>query len=157
MSSHKSLPLSILLSTLLLLFVSVSCGTSAGAAAPSSRPPATTVQKCGTIGVRPGGNGTVNPAGDANSVGNCFWRAYQRCRAASLVVSFGGIDTITTHTFSVQQRYPNCTIADAVQFRVVPQPARNNGTFTCRGLVKTPGELRFSGCGMNGDIVVSIG
>lgn len=157
MDSHKSLPLSILLSTLILLFVSASCGTSAGAAAPSSRPPATTVQKCGTINVRPGGNGTVNLAGGASSAGDCFWRAYRQCRAASLVVSFGGIDTITTHTFSVQQRYTSCTIADAVQFRVVPQPARNGGTFTCRGLVKTSGELRFSGCGINGDIVVPIG
>jgi hypothetical protein len=155
MSRHKSLPLAIVLS--LLLFATLACGTSAGAASPTAKPPSTNVQKCGMIGVRPGGKATVNPAGAARSAGNCFWRAYQQCRAASLVVSFGGVDTITTHTFGVRRSNTACAIADAVQYRVIPQPARNGGTFLCRSLARTANELRFSGCGMNGDIVVLLG
>ena len=152
MSRHKSVPFAIILS--LLLFATLACGTSAGAASPTVKPPSASTQKCGMIGVRPGGKATVNPAGAARSAGNCFWHAYQQCRAASLVVSFGGIDTITTHTFGVRQ---SCAIADAVQHRVIPQPARNGGTFLCRGLTRTADELRFSGCGMDGDIVVPLG
>ncbi len=154
MSSHKSLPFAIILS--LLLFVTVACGTSAGAAAPMPKPPSNTIQKCGVIGVRPDGKATVNPAGAARSAGNCFWRAYQQCRAASLVVSFGGIDTITTHTFGIRNGFVRCDIADAVQHRVIPQPARNGGTFLCSALTRTATALRFSGCGMDGDIVVPL-
>lgn len=155
MSRHKSLPFAIILS--LLLFVTVACGTSAGAAAPAPKPPSPNVQKCGVIGVRPGGKATVNPAGEARDAGNCFWRAYQQCRPASLVVSFGGIDTITTHTFGVREGFVRCDLLDTVQHRVIPQPARNGGTFLCRGLTRTANELRFSGCGTDGDIVVPLG
>jgi hypothetical protein len=155
MGRHKSLSFAIVLS--LLLFATLACGTSAGAASPRAKPPSASVQKCGMIGVRPGGKATVNPAGAARRAGNCFWHAYLQCRAASLVVSFGGIDTITTHTFDMRQSNTSCAIADAVQHRVIPQPARNGGTFLCRGLTRTANELRFSGCGMDGDIVVPLG
>jgi len=155
MSRHKSVPFAIILS--LLLFATLACGTSAGAASPTVKPPSASTQKCGMIGVRPGGKATVNPAGTARSAGNCFWHAYQQCRAASLVVSFGGIDTITTHTFGVREGFVRCDLLDTVQHRVIPQPARNGGTFLCRGLTRTADELRFSGCGMDGDIVVPLG
>ncbi len=152
MGRHKSLLLAIVMG--LLLFATLACGTSAGAAAPIVKPPANTIQKCGVIGVRPDGKAIFNPAGEARDAGNCFWRAYQRCHAASLVVSFGGIDTITTHTFGVRQGSASCAIVDAVRHRVIPQPARNGGTFLCSALTRTATELRFSGCGMDGDIVV---
>ncbi len=159
MRSHKSLPFSIMLGTLLLLFVCAACGTSAGATSPTPTSASTTVQKCGTIGVKPGGSGTINLTGSSSAsvAGNCFWQAYQQCRAASLTVNFGGIDTIATHTFNVQKKNTGCTISDAVQHRVIPQPAKNGGTFTCSGLVNASNELRFSGCGTNGDIVVPLG
>jgi hypothetical protein len=160
MNSRKALAFPSLLGALLSIalfgILIAGCGSSAVGAIPST--PKTTpapLQKCGAIGVmrtRLSGNtpGNVN----ANAAGSCFWQAFQQCRAASLIVNFGGIDTITTHTFTLQKTNTNCTISDAVQNRIVPRPAKNTGTYTCSGLVNTPTELRFNGCGKLGNIVV---
>ncbi len=165
MNSHKTLPFATILGTfiLILLFAlaATGCGTGGGAtgsatptSSSSTTPTTTAAQKCGTIGVRPGGSDTVSGGTKADVAGNCFWQAFQQCHAASLTVNFSGVDTITTHTFTVQKKDTSCAISDAVQHRIVPQPAKNAGTFTCSGLVNTANELHFTGCGTSGDIIV---
>jgi hypothetical protein len=161
MNSHKTLPLATMLGTLVLVLLlalaATGCGTSAGATAPTPSSPSTTAtaQKCGTISVAPRGVAINLPgATKADVAGNCFWQNFQECRVASLIVSFGGVDTITTHTFTVQKKNTGCAISDVVQHRVVPRPAQNVGTFTCSGLVNIASELHFRGCGTSGDIVV---
>ena len=86
--------------------------------------------------------------------GSCFWQAFQQCRPASLTVNFGGVDTVTTHTFTLQKNNTSCTISDAVKNRIIPRPAKDTGTYTCSGLVNAANELRFNGCGTLGNIVV---
>lgn len=160
MNSRKPLAFSSLLGTLLAIAVFgiliTGCGTSTVGAAPSTpAPTVATVQKCGTIGVmrtRAIANtpGNVN----ANVAGSCFWQAFQQCKAASLTVNFGSVDTVTTHTFTLQKKNTSCTISDAVKNRVIPRPAKNTGMYTCSGLVNASNELRFNGCGTLGNIVV---
>ncbi len=159
MNSHKALAfpslLGILLSIALFGILIAGCGSSAVGATPSTPSPTTTpLQKCGAIGVMRTIANTTPGKVNANTAGSCFWQAFQKCRPASLVVSFGGVDTVTTHTFTLQKKNTNCTISDAVQSRIVPRPARNTGTYTCTGLVNASTELRFNGCGKLGNIVV---
>jgi len=175
MNSRKTLAFPSLLGTLLSLvlfgILVAGCGSSStgGVTPPTTNPTSVSVQKCGAINVMrsvspnvptafktgPGSplvsiNGTVK----ADVAGNCFWQAFQQCHAASLVVNFGGVDTITTHTFTLQKQNTNCIISDAVQNRIVPRPAKNIGNYTCTGLVSATNELRFNGCGKLGNVVV---
>jgi hypothetical protein len=186
MNSRKALTfpslLGILLSIALFGILIAGCGSSTVGAAPTT-PNSTTAnvqhcgaiiapsapggptgcnigaaQKCGAINImRTMPNNAKTPGNvNANVAGSCFWQSFQQCRAASLIVNFGGIDTITTHTFTLQKKNTSCTISDAVQNRVVPQPARNTGTYTCSGLVNAANELHFNGCGKLGTIIVPI-
>ena len=160
MNSHQPLAFSSLLGTLLAIalfgILITGCGTSTvGATQPTPVQTTATVQKCGTIGVmRTRANANTPGNIKANAAGNCFWQAFQQCQAASLTVNFGGVDTITTHTFTLQKKNTSCTITDVVKNRVIPRPARNTGTYTCSGLVNASNELRFNDCGTLGNIVV---
>ncbi len=160
MNTRKALAFPSLLGTLLSLalfgILIAGCGSSSvGATPPTPTSAPASLQKCGAISVlRTTTNDNTPSTVNANVAGNCFWQAFQQCRAASLTVNFGGVDTMTTHTFTLQKQSTNCTIWDAVQNRIIPHPARNTGTYTCSGLVNAPGELRFNGCGKSGNIVV---
>jgi hypothetical protein len=145
-----------LLSIALFAILVAGCGSSPiGVASSVPKPTPVPVQKCGVIGVMRTTSDANTPGNvNANVASNCFWQAFQQCHAASLIVNFGSVDTITTHTFTLQKKNTSCTISDAVQNRILPLPARNTGTYTCSGLVNTPGELRFNGCGKSGTIVV---
>jgi hypothetical protein len=160
MNTRKALAFPSLLGTLLSIalfgILMAGCGSSSvGATSPTPTSTPASLQKCGAISVlRTTSNGNTPSTVNANVAGNCFWQAFQQCRAASLTVNFGGVDTMTTHTFTLQKQSTNCTISDAVQNRIIPHPARNTGTYTCSGLVNATGELRFNGCGKLGNIVV---
>jgi hypothetical protein len=163
MHSRKTLAFPSLLGTLLSLalfgILLVGCGSSTGGTLPPTiTPTSVAVQKCGAIGVMRSQpviasvakTGEVKPS----VAGNCFMQAFQQCQAASLVVNFGSVDTVTTHTFTLQKQNAGCTISDAVQSRIIPRPAKNIGTYTCTGLVSATNELHFNGCGKLGNIVV---
>jgi len=169
MNSRKALAFPSLLGTLLSLalfgILLVGCGSSTvGSTPPTTNPTSVAVQKCGAIGVMRNQPVLIAPASaiktSASSTvkpsvaGNCFMQAFQQCQAASLVVNFGSVDTVTTHTFTLQKQNAGCTISDAVQSRVIPRPAKNIGTYTCTGLVSAANELHFNGCGKLGNIVV---
>ena len=158
MKSRNTLAFSSLLGTLLAIAIFgiliTGCGTSTAGAAPAT-PTVASVQKCGSIGVMRTRATTDTPGNAQASVaGSCFWQAFQQCRAASLTVNFGSIDTVTTHTFTLKKSSVNCTISDAVKNQIIPRPAKNTGTYTCNGLVNGTNELRFNGCGTLGNIVV---
>src|SRR5450432_4082078 len=149
MNSRKALAFPSLLGTFLSLalfaILLAGCGSSTVGSTPTTTNPTTaSVQKCGSIGVMRTQPVPIIPASTIKTsaptvapsvAGNCFWQAFQQCQAASLVVNFGSVDTVTTHTFTLQKQNTNCKISDAVQNRIIPRPAKNVGNYTCTGLV----------------------
>ncbi len=169
MNSRKALAFPSLLGTLLSLalfgILMAGCGSSTVGSMPSTIPPTSAaIQKCGSIGVVRNQPVLIAPASIAKTsasstvtpsvAGTCFWQAFQQCQPASLVVSFGSVDTVTTHTFTLQKQNTNCAISDVVQSRIIPRPAKTIGTYTCTGLVNASNELHFNGCGTLGNVVV---
>ena len=142
-----------LLSTGLLLMILslelVACGSSTGG---GNTP--TQAQKCGTVQTTP--RSIPRDVTKAKQASDCFWQAYQKCSPASLVYTLTGIDTVKTRTFTVQRNNGYCTVSDAVRFAIVPAPLSTAKTYTCTGVAQMPDGLHFSGCGDDGDVVVSL-
>ena len=113
----------------------------------------TKVKNCGTVA----GLGRLEvPVNDTigAQAESCFWRAFQHCQPATLVFLVGGIDTSLIRTFVIHKNRGRCSITDARQFRIVPRPPSPAQVFTCAGLTKLPGALRFNACGKDGNVVV---
>ena len=142
-----------LLSTGLLLMV-LSLGLSACGSSTGGGNTQTQAQKCGTVQTTP--RGIPRDVTKAKQSSDCFWQAYQKCAPASLVYTLTGIDTVKTRTFTVQRNNGYCTVSDAVRFAIVPAPLSTAKTYICTGAAQMPDGLHFSGCGQDGDVVVSL-
>src|SRR5215467_5020586 len=117
-----------------------------------THPPAP-VKKCGIV------QGLAHlevPPSDtgAAQAENCFWQAFQHCRPATLVFITSSVDTALIRTFTIHDDNGACSISDAKQQRIVPNPPSPAGTYTCTGLVQKPDGLHFSACGKDGDVFV---
>ena len=113
----------------------------------------TKVKNCGTVA----GLGFLKvPVDDTGAAAaeSCFWRAFQHCQPATLVFIMSSIDTSLIRTFTIHNNRRRCLITDARQFRVLPRPPSPAQVFTCAGLTKLPGALRFNACGKDGNVVV---
>jgi hypothetical protein len=134
----------------------VACGTntSAGSGGDPTTTPTTTsqVQNCGMVQTLPGGK--LRNTITANEVEHCFWQNFQQCRTASLVFTVSGVDTITTHTFTVRNNNGHCSVSDAVQLRIVPSKAQPAKIYKCAGVSQQHAGLQFSQCGGEGTITV---
>jgi len=106
------------------------------------------VQTLGRLEVPPSDTG-------AEKVETCFWRAFQHCHPATLIFIVSSIDTSLIRTFTLHNKKGSCSISDAKQLRVVPNRPSPAKTYTCTGLVKLPGGLRFTACDQDGDVVVA--
>ncbi len=140
-----------------LLVLLAACGKGAvlGSTPPATPSPVPArAQQCGTIMLSP--LHKVEDAGLSQKAGDCFWNAYQQCKPASLVLSVGGLDTITRHNFSVGKQSANCAVSDMVQHSIAPNPPRTTGTYLCSGMSYTGGELRIQNCGPEGTIAVPV-
>ena len=114
----------------------------------------TQVQKCGIVQ----GLGSLEvPVGvtGAEQVENCFWQAFQHCHPATLVFITSSPGMTLTRTFTISNNNGTCSVSDARQQRIASNPPSPAGTYTCAGLTQKPGELFFSACGQDGDVVVS--
>lgn len=111
-------------------------------------------QDCGTIALFP--NAKVVDAKTSSRKAICFTQSYQYCKLASLLFSTSGVDTITTHTFTVVKNQLHCMITDLVQFRVVPMPPKNTGNYICTGLSLTKNALSVLHCGTEGSITIPL-
>ena len=128
------------------------CGATGGGSSNSTGGPPV---DCGTVTVREGPNTVLN--GDkAGPAEDCFWRAFQRCQVASLVVTAMGVDAGVTRTFTtVPQRGGGCGLSDKREHYVVPSGTSQAETFTCASLTQvTGGGLVAKGCGADGDITI---
>lgn len=128
----------------------VACGSEQG-----SQPPSTaSVQglHCGKIQAGPSGKVVNTDA--AKQATNCFWQAFQQCHPASLVFIAGGVDTVTTQTFTIKNNSNPCTISETVQSVMGPNPPSVARTYTCAGLAQKPDGLHFASCGEDGNVFV---
>jgi hypothetical protein len=117
-------------------------------------PSQTQVQKCGSVQGLGSLEAPVGVSG-AEQVENCFWRAFQQCHPATLVFITSSPGMTLTRTFTISNNNGTCSVSDARQQRIASNPPSAAGTYTCAGLTQQPGELLFSACGQDGDVVVS--
>ncbi len=97
-----------------------------------------------------------NPPRDATALQSeqCFWQAFQQCRAAVLSVVIRGVDAGTTHRFTIQKAGSACGLNDTVQTSVIPLRTPAVQSLTCANFTQKDGGLLFTACGDRGDIFV---
>jgi hypothetical protein len=128
------------------------CGSNSTGSGGSTPTAAAQAQKCGTIQTQP--NGNLPNTSSAQQATNCFWQSFQQCHMTSLIYTATGVDTVTTHTFTVQNNGGHCSVVDVVKHQVIPQPPSAAKTYTCSGVTQKADGLHFAACGSDGDIVV---
>jgi len=146
-------PLGIGLLTVLMV-VLAACGsnnTTTGGGQSNSTPTAQ-AQKCGGVSTYP--NGKLANETTAKQVENCFWQAYQQCQAATLSFTKSGLDAGTIHAFTIASNNGQCSISDAIQTYIAPNPPRPGKTYACTSLTQQVDGLHFASCGELGDIIV---
>lgn len=114
--------------------------------------PSAQEQHCGKIQTGP--NGALLSATIAKQAANCFWQAFQHCRAASLIFASSGSDAAIIRTFTVEKKGDQCSISDAVQDVMganSPSPVK---IYRCTGVVQQSDSLHFTSCGEDGDVFV---
>jgi len=87
---------------------------------------------------------------------NCFWQAFQQCSAASLTFQASGTDAGVIHTFTTIDNNGKCSISDATQHYIAPNPTQPGPAYTCTGLARQADGLHFLNCGDEGNIVVPL-
>jgi lipopolysaccharide export system protein LptC len=153
----RRIRLSIVIMCVILSVALVACGSNAttGSGGNSSTPTTTAqMQKCGKIQTLP--NGKLSNTVTAKGIENCFWQHFQTCQPASLIFISTGVDTITTHTFTVQNKGGQCAATDSVQLQIIPAKAHPAQTFTCASVSQQQAGLQFSQCGSEGTITVPV-
>jgi len=113
----------------------------------------TKMKNCGTVASLGRLEVPVNDTIGAQAE-SCFWRAFQHCQPATLAFIMSSIDTSLIRTFTIHNNQGKCSITDARQFRIVPRPPSQAQVFTCAGLTKLAGALRFNACGKDGNVVL---
>lgn len=105
--------------------------------------------QCGTVTLAP--NSIFLQLATAKQAEDCFLRAYQQCKLASLVLSLAGLDIVSIHTFGIEQQQGGCAISDVVQTSLGSQSLGRN-FYTCARLEMTETSLRAINCGSEGTI-----
>src|SRR5262249_22677975 len=105
------------LSSLILVAAAI-----AATAHPALGPASPAIQNCGTLSLGPGGEERGTTAG-----AKCLLHSYEQgCRPSVYVLSRFGVDTVSTDRFRIARDNGRCSVAVAISFRVVPQPARTH-------------------------------
>jgi|SRR5947209_8599102 len=152
-TTHRAVA-AMLLCCVLVVAALAACGTTVGGAQNPTPTPNLQVQKCGSVQTTPRGlpvNGVTAKQAEA-----CFWQAYQKCQAATLVFTSTSVDTVALHTFSMRRSGQNCSVTDAMQHAIVPAKFSAAKTYTCTGVAAKSDGLHFSGCGEEGDVIVPL-
>lgn len=133
----------------------VACGSNSGVGSTPNPTPTTPAQpqQCGSVQTNP--RGTINTPG-AKQVEDCFWQAYQKCSTATLSFTTTGVDTVLLRKFTIKNNSGQCLVTDAVQHAIVPAPLSPAKTYTCTGLTEQTDGLHFSGCGIDGEVLVPL-
>jgi hypothetical protein len=96
---------------------------------------------------------THNASNSSNR--DCFWQAYQQCRAATLSFIQSSRVTNLQHNLVVQPANGRCTLADSTQF--IPQGSLGVAyapfqTFACGNMQRLYNELVVANCGSEGEL-----
>jgi len=105
--------------------------------------------QCGTVTLAP--NSILLQLVAAKQAEDCFLRAYQQCKLASLVLSVAGLDIVSIHTFGIEQQQGGCAVSDVVQTSLGPQSFGRN-FYRCARLEMIGASLRAVNCGSEGTI-----
>lgn len=108
------------------------------------------VQNCGTVNTAL--NGQPVDRSQARLAGNCFWQAFQRCQAATLLLKEHSLDTGADHTFTIKSNSGKCSVVDTVKHYIVPNHLVTTTTYSCGGLAMQADGLHFIACGKPGSI-----
>lgn len=144
-----------------LLIALLSAGLAACSSGLDSPPPTPTptqapVQQCGTVRTL-GPHVIAADRAGAKQAENCFWLAFQQCLPATFVYVMGGVDTAITRTFTIESdNKGSCTLSDMRQFRMIPSPPEAPKTYMCKSMIEKPDGLHFSGCDVDGDVIVPV-
>jgi hypothetical protein len=107
---------------------------------------------CGSVSI-----GQLNPTSkqDAWTAQTCFAKAFSTCDNASLLVSYGSVDTGVRRTFTtLRSDFDNsCQVVDIVEHYRVPNYSKSD-TYLCAALSQTADGLVFTKCGDDGDVMV---
>jgi hypothetical protein len=120
----------------------------------SANPTPAQPKNCGTI--KQAAGKTVGTSTTVQQTGDCFWQAFQQCQPASMTFAVSGVDTLTTHTFTTKKTATSCVVTDTIKHQIMPRPSKNTTTVTCAGVTKEQNALRFTSCGTQGDLVISL-
>src|SRR5258708_27672939 len=85
---------------------------------------------------------------------NCFWQAFQQCSAASLTFQASGTDAGVIHTFTIVNNNGKCSISDATQHYIAPNPTQPGPAYTCTSLTRQADGLHFLNSHDEGNIIV---
>ncbi|GLV53653.1 hypothetical protein KDH_05050 [Dictyobacter sp. S3.2.2.5] len=129
-----------------LTFYSFEFIPSASAAAPQS--------SCGTVYVRIGGTTPTNT--NANTIEDCFWRAYITCQSGqSLTYQQTGIDAGTIRDFTLVKREHYCQITNQVRPYTIVGPGTHHVNFyICSRMYRDYYGLHIQYCQEDGSILV---
>lgn len=128
------------------------CGSQYGGSGSPGATTTPTVQKCGSVHSLPDGKLATPMA--AKTAEDCFWQAYQQCKAATISYTAGGVDTVSINTFTIKNDNGKCAVSDAAQFSIAPNKPGAPKTYSCSGITQQQNGLRITSCGERGDIVL---
>lgn len=139
---------------LMLALGLAACGISGlGGVGGASGTPTAAGGNCGTVanGPRP-----VQNTPEAQRIEQCFAAAFTQCRAATLLYTAGGIDTVTTHALAVVPSGSSCHITDTRQTTLAGSGNKGpTATITCTAATQEATGLRISGCQDGQDFTVA--
>ena len=144
-----------LLLGLLLALGLAACGISGiGGVGGANGTPTAAGGNCGTVanGPRP-----VQNTPQAQAVEQCFAAAFSQCRAAALLYTQGGIDTVMTNALAVVPKAGSgCRITDTRQTTLAGSGNKGpTSVLTCTAATLEPAGLRISGCQDGQDFTVA--
>jgi hypothetical protein len=106
---------------------------------------------CGTVRI----GMQASTSKDSWAAQNCFSKAFANCDAATLFVTYGGVDAGVRRTFTTLRSDfdGSCQVADIVEHYRMPNYSQSN-TYLCSSVSQTTDGLVFAKCGGDGDVMV---
>lgn len=140
----------LLISILLLLMLVVG----GGLVVIHAQTPSVKAPSCGTLTLHNGGQNPYVLSQNARSIEQCFVLAYRSCQEKALDVTWMGVDTGTTSTFTIEKQDKSCQISQSSQNYGLVHTNSQSEVGICQGLTQSTDSLILKRCGSGGDILI---